>query len=235
MKGSGFSLKSLACIATAVFFGCSAPQTGPDKQFEGELSGAALGAGAGAVTGFQVSSATGPGAAVGAGLGAVAGGIQGFFKDQIEESLLKLAKETNKERQRALAHEILNEHYKRRLELHPTRDIYPADLFFYGDEARLRACAWPLIQELAAMNKQRYPWSRFEVAVYTESKDPESDYAKHLSSQRAKVLGNFLVRAGIEPRRIDTKAMVVDAPILIDPADYPTRYSQAIEFTPMDR
>ncbi|MCO6432267.1 MAG: hypothetical protein J5J00_15545 [Deltaproteobacteria bacterium] len=230
-------LKTLATplLCALLLTACAGPTPGPDKQFEGELGGALVGAGAGAVTGFQVAAASGPGAAVGAGVGAVAGGIQGFFKDQVEISLMSLARETDAERQRALAHEILNEHYKRRLELHPTRDIYPADIFFYSDQVKLRSCAWPLIQELAAMNKQRYPWSRFQIAVYTKAASSESEYARHLSTERAKILGNFLIRAGIEPRRIETKAMVVDSPVLIDPADYPSRYSQAIEFTPIDR
>ena len=61
--------------------GCVGPYPGPDKQGAGLVQGAAVGAGAGAVTGSQLAAGTGPGALVGAGVGAVAGSIQGFAKD----------------------------------------------------------------------------------------------------------------------------------------------------------
>ncbi|MCB0337831.1 MAG: hypothetical protein KDD62_16050, partial [Bdellovibrionales bacterium] len=64
---------------------CAGPYSGPDKQFVGMVQGAATGAGAGAVTGSQLSAGSLPGAAVGAGFGAVAGGVQGFLKDEHEE------------------------------------------------------------------------------------------------------------------------------------------------------
>jgi hypothetical protein len=44
-----------------------------------------------------------------------------------------------------------------------------------------------------------------------------------------------MVRAGIEPRRLETRVIVVDAPVLIDPFDSPTRYNQAIEIIPIDK
>ena len=159
---SSFGVLALCLVCS----GCVGPSEGPDKQFEGELSGAALGAGAGAVTGFQVGAGTGPGALVGAGFGAAAGAIQGFIRDQTEEDLLALAAETDAARQQSIAHEILSEHYKRRIDLHPTRDIYPADHFFYADSVKLRRCAQPLIREIARMNKQRFAWSRVQVVVY---------------------------------------------------------------------
>jgi len=39
----------------------------------------------------------------------------------------------------------------------------------------------------------------------------------------------------VEPRRLETRAVVVDAPVLIDPNDNPTRYNQAIEIIPVDK
>lgn len=215
--------------------GCVGTAPGPDKQFEGTLKGAASGAGAGAVTGFQVSAGAGPGALVGAGFGAVAGGIQGAIRDNTEESLISLAQETSRERRRSIAHEIIADQYNRRLALHPTRDIYPADLFFLGDEVKLRTCAKPLIEEIARLNKQRLPWSKLQIAVYTKASDKNSEYARHLSEGRSRAFGDLLVKSGLEPRRIETKPMIVAAPILIDPQDDPGRYNQAIEIIPLDR
>ncbi len=231
-------MKKIISLLALTFFISSCVSTnteGPDKMFEGEASGAILGAGAGAVTGFQVGAGAGPGAAVGAGFGALAGGIQGFLKDQTEDNLMQLAVETQEARKRAIAQEILSDHYQRRMEIYPSRDIYPADLFFYGDEVKLRGCSKSIVQEIAYMNRNRMPWSRLQIAVYTKASDKGSKYAEYLSRKRAIEIGDELVDAGIEPRRIETKAVVVDAPLVIDPKDRPGRYNQAVEFFTADR
>ena len=232
----GLKIASLIALALCLAGCSSVPHPGPDKQGAGMLSGAAVGAGAGAVTGFQVSAGTGPGAFVGAGMGAVAGGLQGLADDMAEENMLKVAAQTRQERERALVHETLEDHYRRRMQLHPTRDIYPADLFFFGDETKLRSSAVPLIEEIARLNKQRLPWSRLEVIAYNRSNDGEKSYfARHLAEQRSRKLAAQFVRAGIEPRRIEARGVIVDAPLLIDPADRADRYNQAIEIVPLDR
>jgi outer membrane protein OmpA-like peptidoglycan-associated protein len=213
----------------------SQPVAGPDKMFAGEGIGALEGAGAGAVTGAQVSAGAGPGAAVGAGLGAVLGAIHGLAKDQSEEAQLRTAARLKEEKSRALAQEILSEQYKRRMELHPTREIFPADLFFNGDSASMCPSGVNVVRELARMNAMRLPYSRLVVAVYAKSAGPESSYAQHLTERRSREFVNQLVRAGVQPRRLETRAVVMNAPILIDPLDDPTRYNQAIEIIPIDR
>lgn len=227
---------SLASFSLAILFavGC-APSPGPDKQFSGGLAGAATGAGAGAVTGFQLGAGAGPGAAVGAGFGAVAGGIKGYFQDQNEENLLRLSAETRNEREIAMVHEILNDHYRRRMELHPARDIYPADLFFRGDEVKLRPSACRLVKEIARLNKDRMPWSRLAIATYSRANTDDSFFARHLAEGRSKELVEYFVKSGIEARRLETRSIVIDAPLLIDPADDPSRYNQAVEIIPLDR
>ena len=214
---------------------CAGPTPGPDKQFGGTLQGAMTGAGTGAITGFHIAAASGPGAAIGAGLGAVAGGIQGLAQDQIEEDLMLLAKRTQKERQISQVHETLEDHYRRRLALHPTRDIYPADLFFYGDESRLNSQSRPLVREIGLLNKRRLPYSRLAVVAYAKSKDANSEYGKQLVQRRARAIVNELARSGLEPRRLEARGVLLDAPLLIDPADSPSRYNQAIELVALDR
>lgn len=222
-------------ILVVLLAGCAGPTRGPDKQFEGSVLGAATGAGAGAVTGFQVGAPTGAGAAVGAGFGALVGGIKGFTQDQIEETLMDLAVETSEERKQAVAQEVLSDHYARRLELHPTRDIFPADIFFEADEVRLRPGADPIVKELARMNRERVPWSRIVVAAYVKSAEDNSEHAENLARSRAKEIIDGLVHNGLEPRRLVGRAVVVPAPVLLDPNDDPLRYSQAIELIALDR
>ncbi len=214
---------------------CAKPQPGPDKQFAGGLQGAVTGAGAGAVTGFQVGSGTGPGAVVGAGLGFVAGGIQGAVDDRSEDDLLKLAAATRMERERAMVHEVLEDQYRRRVELHPTREIYPADLFFVGDEGKLRPGAQALIKELAGLNKRRLAWSRLAVIAYAKSADQENEFAQHLVQLRSREIVDELVRQGLEPRRLEARGILIKAELLRDPNDNPGRYNQAIEIVPLDR
>ncbi len=235
-------MKSLECksiILSAVLgflaLGCVGPSPGPDKHGSGLVQGVAVGAGSGAITGAQFSSATGPGAVVGAGLGAVAGGVRGAVLDAQEEEQIRLNAELEYQRHRARAHQILKDHYEKRLEMHPTRDIFPADVFFAGDEVTLKDSAVDVVRELAFMNKERMPWSRLGVITYSKAADEESDYAKYLAESRSKEIANYLVQFGIEPRRIEAKAVILDAPLVLNDVDEYWRYGQAIEFVPLDR
>ena len=164
------------------------------------MQGLLWGAGSGAVTGAQFGSAAGPGAAVGAGLGVIAGGIHGYVQDRNEDQMIRMSVATKSERQRSIAQEKLNDHYSRRVELHPGRDIFPADIFFFGDQMKPNSSAPALVREIADLNKTRYPWSRLGVAVYIQSKAKDPEFARRLALERSKELGDLFVRAGIEPR-----------------------------------
>lgn len=231
-------MKNLVLIIslTLLLSACSTtPQPGPDKRAAGMVVGAAVGAGAGAVTGAEVASITGPGALVGAGLGAIAGGIRGLAQDAIEEDLIAISSKLSHETDLARVHDIILSHYERRLELHPSRDIYPADLFFDADKVELMPESVLLAKQIAKLNLYRFPWSRFVIASYVQSADVNSEYAKHLASNRAEALNNIFVESGMNPRRIVSRAIIVPAPILLDPFDRSDRYSQAIEFIPLDK
>lgn len=226
----------LLVAAFLIFPGCATePVPGPDKQGGGQLAGIATGLGAGAVTGFQIGAGTGAGALVGAGVGAVAGGLQGAAQDWFEEDMLRLAVETSQERRRAIVHEVLAEHYRRKAELHPSRDIFPADLFFYGDTVRLRPGADMLVYELARMNKERLPWSRMEVVAYIRTADKDAPYARHLAERRSREIADYLVRGGMEPRRVIPKAVFLTEPLVVDRLDSPDRFNQSIELVAADR
>jgi outer membrane protein OmpA-like peptidoglycan-associated protein len=121
------------------------------------------------------------------------------------------------------------------MEMHPGRDIYPADLFFHGDSAKMCPSGVAIVKEIARLNEYRVPYSRIVIASYAKSLAPDSAYAAYLTEKRAREFVNQLVRAGVEPRRLETRAVVVDAPVLLDPLDDPTRYNQAIEIIAVDR
>lgn len=222
-------------LGAALILSACTPAPGPDKQGGGTLAGAAVGAGAGAVTGFQVAAGSGPGALVGAGLGAIAGGVQGAISDEIETEDVAVARSIAREREQAYAQMVLAQHYERRRDLFPTRDIFPADVFFDGDGVAVRPGAAEVVRQLAQMNRDRLSWSRLVVAAYVKSKDPESTYARHLAEERAKAIANLLVRDGIEARRVMARAVIISEPLVIDPDDDIQRYNQAIELIPLDR
>lgn len=221
-------------ILISILAACAGPMPGPDKQMAEAGAGAAAGAGAGAVTGFQLGSGTGPGAFVGAGIGAVAGSIRGAIQDSQEEQQLQFAAQSRDVRAQAWAHDIIREQYQRRLELHPGREIYPADLFFTGDGAQLKPGAQSLIREIARLNERRLPWAKLVIASYAKGNDTAS-WPQDVAGRRAKAIFNQFVQAGIEPRRLEARAVMVDAPVLLDPHDDPLRYNQAIEIIPVDK
>ena len=199
------------------------------------MSGAVMGAGTGAMTGFQLGGVTGPGAAIGAGFGAAVGAVQGAGQDQIEDQMFDLADATQRERATSVAQEILADHYARRLELHPTRDIFPADIFFRSDTSAIRPSGRYVLDEIARMNKERLTWSRLVIASYVKAHDPQSSFALDLAQRRSKEIVNQLVHAGLEPRRLEARGLVISEPVLLDPNDDPLRYSQAVEIIPVDR
>ena len=118
--GIAFCLGGIACSPFT-----TEPVPGPDKQAVGTWTGAATGAGAGAVVGAQVTAAAGPGAWIGAGFGAVFGMFSGLGIDLLEEDQINRQIQEQEMRELSWVHEVLAEHYARRMELHPNRDIFP--------------------------------------------------------------------------------------------------------------
>ncbi|MCC6933831.1 MAG: hypothetical protein IT292_11380 [Deltaproteobacteria bacterium] len=227
-------------LALSFLFLCSCnmhlrdPYPGPDKQGQGLIYGAMMGAGSGAVTGFQTSAGAGPGALAGMGFGAIFGMFSGLGLDINEEGALENNKQLKELRETIWAQEMLAEHYSRRLELHPSRDIFPADWFFAGDGVQLTCRGEILVKEIARLNKSRMPWSRLMIAVYSVASNPQSSYSEHLTRRRGEEIALVMVREGVEPRRIMTKQMTIPNALLIDPYDNANRYKQAIEIVALD-
>lgn len=222
-------------LLLVLMIGCAGPNRKPETQFMGSVQGAMTGAASGAMTGFHLGIGAGPAALAGAGVGALAGGMQGYAHDVLQEKNEKLQKQINKEEERAKVHQILRAHYEDRLRLSPSREIYPADTFFFGDERKICRDRVPLVTEISKLTKERMPWSRFAVTAYVKSADEDSEFAKDLAESRAKEISNYLIKAGIEPRRVVARGVIVPNEVIVDPTDKPGRYSQAIEFSLLDR
>jgi len=225
---------SLAFIIIGLSACAGGPVPGPDKQAAGTISGAAIGAGSGAIWGAQVAAATGPAALAGAGLGAVFGALNGLGIDILEEDQLYQGARQAYLEEVSWAQSTLASHYKRRVNLHPGRDIFPADWFFEGDSTDLRKEAIFLLREVAQMTQGRAPESRIVVASYSVTKDPGSSYAKYLNKERSTAIAKTLIKHGVSSRRVFTRSVPMEGPLLLDPNDDPSRYRQAIEIIPLD-
>ncbi len=222
-------------VSPLLFTSCaSKPVPGPDKQGAGTLSGAAMGAGSGAVIGAQLTAGTGPGAAVGAGMGAIFGALHGIATDLLEDEEILQMEEVERLKVQAWVQETLAEHYDRRLAVFPGREIFPADVFFEADNSLMSSRARVLAREIGKRAKGEMPWSRILITSYSTSSDPESTYAKRINEQRVQELALQFVKAGMEPRRISTRTVTLSSPLVLDPNDSPGRYRQAIEFLPLD-
>jgi outer membrane protein OmpA-like peptidoglycan-associated protein len=207
---------------------------GPDQQARGTLSGALTGAGTGAVTGLQIGAGTGPGALVGAGFGALAGGIKGAVVDVEETRLAALEHQRRFLQRRIVAQRQLEQHFQERQKFYPSRDLFSAETFFQGDSTKLCASGRGLIEEIARLSVDRLPWSRLAVTSYVVASEKESEYAHHLAGERAKSIGNELVRNGIDPRRVYARALIVPKPVLEAGDKVQGDYNQAIEFSLLD-
>jgi hypothetical protein len=225
----------LLVLITCAGSGCTGWHAGPNKEGTPRLMGALTGAGTGAVTGFQLGSGTGPGAAVGAGVGAVAGSLRGAIQDTQEEENKRLALAIEKAEERSVAQRTIGEYYEKRLKWHPSRDLFPADIFFRSDEVDLSLEGSAIIDEFGRLNDERFPWSRFGVVVYIKSSDKNSSFARYLAERRAVTITNRLVKAGLEPRRVEAHGTVVQEVVFRDPDEVGERYAQAVEFVPLDR
>lgn len=232
------ALFTAALAVSGAAIGCSPftldPVPGPDKQAVGTYGGAALGAVSGGVIEKQLYGSITQGSFIGAAFGAIYGLFSGLGVDLLEEDALRRFDELRKAREMAWVQEVLAEHYARRLELHPNRDIFPADWFFETDHSELRPEAVVLAQEVGKLAQRRAPWSRIVITAYVTTPSHDSTYAQYLSKKRAQEIALQFIRAGVEPRRVLTESLTIDQPILIDPEDHPDRYRQAIEIVAVD-
>ncbi len=203
----------LIAISIAVFLpGCadySKPIPGKDKQGAGLVSGAMMGAGSGIITGAQFGAATGPGAFIGMGFGALWGSLQRLGLDLLEDEDFRILMEVAKTDDEVLAQYTLLEHFEIKSELHPGRDIFPADVFFDNGDVKISRNGAAVARLITKILSQRSPSSRFEIVNYIVSSDKKSTYAKFLGKKRNNSLGFTLVQAGIEPRRLVFKTIVV--------------------------
>jgi outer membrane protein OmpA-like peptidoglycan-associated protein len=161
--------------------------------------------------------------------------VRGAVQDAQEEEELRLARAIEQAEQRSAAQHLIAEYYNKRIQWHPARDLFPADVFFEEDKVVLSDSGKAIVDELGIMNKERFPWSRFGVVVYVKSNRKDSTYATYIAEHRALEIVNRLIRAGLEPRRVEAHGKIVSEEVFRDPDEVGQRYAQAVEFIPLDK
>ncbi len=225
-------------LLTFVFLhSCSSstkPVSGPDKQGLGLITGGLLGAGSGMITGAQLSAPSGPGVVIGAAFGAVWGSLHGLGMDLLEEEELRLLYEVDRLQEDIWVQNVLISHYERKTEIHPERDIFPADEFFVGDNVNISAGGKLIARAIAKRYMLQSSSSRVLITSYQTSHGKDSFYSSYLGKRRAQAIAREFVIAGLEPRRFVLKSVHLRSPLVYDPYDSPNRYDQAVEFSLLD-
>jgi len=145
-------------------------------------TGIVVGAATGAAIGAAGAERKTRGAIIGAAAGAVAGGLIGWYLDQQEKELQRIAGLKTQRKENIL---IVN---------------MPGALLFDVDSTELKPGSQQKLREVAQILK-RYPLSDLEVAGHTDNSG-SAEYNQRLSERRAQAVKDFLVAEGIDPARI---------------------------------
>lgn len=224
----------LIAFLILVLTSCSPRYTNLDKQSDLFVS-QALGLGAsGAITAIKLGNPAAIGAGVGLATAGLLSSIQSFAVARVEESLLKLESDAHFLLRSAVGQQILVSYLDIKRQYHPNRDIFPASLFFHPDSTTLTFEGQSLLTEIYNLNKDRAPWSRFGVISYVTTSDKNNEYSNDLVVRQTKEIGNYLLKLGLNPRRITLLGAFTNRPIVNVPPEIQSEYFNCIEFVPLD-
>lgn len=205
-----------------------------DRQSDAFVS-QAIGMGAsGAITAIKLGNP----AAIGVGVGVASAGllsaIQSYAVSRVDESLLKLESDVAFLLKSAVGQQIIVSFLDVKQKYHPNRDIFPASVFFNPDSTTLSFEGQSLLTEIYNLNKNRAPWSRFGIISYVTTSDKNNEFSNDLVIRQTKEIGNYLLRLGLNPRRITLLGAFTDRPIVNAPPEIQSEYFNCIEFVPLD-
>ena len=196
----------LTCAAALVLSACASnPYTGEHGK---TVTGATVGAGAGALIGGAVSSRTDrtKGALIGAAVGATVGGLVGRQMDQQERELRTQMEGTGVEVQR---------------EGDTIRLQAPENITFDIGRAEVKSQFRPVLDQLGYSITQ-YPNTIVRVEGHTDSTGSAS-LNQRLSENRASSVANYLMQRGVPSNRIEAAGYGFSRPV----ADNNTEYGRA--------
>jgi outer membrane protein OmpA-like peptidoglycan-associated protein len=166
-------------ITTFVLTGCSEWKWGKRE------TGAVIGAATGAAVGAAGAKRKTRGAIIGAAAGAVAGGVIGWYLDQQQKEMQRIAGLATERKENTLVISL------------------PGELLFDVNSTELKPGSQNKLREVSDV-LQRYPHSDLEVSGHTDSQGT-AERNQSLSERRAGTVKNFLVAEGLDPSRIRSR------------------------------
>ncbi|MFZ2099387.1 MAG: OmpA family protein [Oricola sp.] len=177
-----------ATVASLVVLTAACTTTDPytgQPQVSKTASGAAVGAGLGALAGLAAGGDDRRNALVGAGIGALAGGAVGNFMDRQEADLRAQLASTGVSVTRVGNNIILN---------------MPSNITFATDQDQVIPAFYATLDSVAlVLNK--YNQTLIDVYGHTDSSGSDS-YNQALSQRRAYAVSNYLAGRGVNPQRL---------------------------------
>lgn len=171
------------------------PYTGQPKVSK-TASGAAVGAGLGALAGLAAGGDDRRNALIGAGIGALAGGAVGNFMDRQEAELRAQLASTGVSVTRVGNNIILN---------------MPSNITFATDQDQVIPAFYSTLDSVAlVLNK--YNQTLINVYGHTDSTGSD-DYNQALSQRRANAVANYLATRGVNPQRMIAQGFGESRPI----------------------
>ncbi len=217
----------LAFLSLAILACESRPITGREK---GALAGGALGAGLGAIVGNQVGN-SGEGIAIGGAMGALSGAMLGNSFDTVDNELKDREERLRRQQQELDENRrLIDELRSRGADVRQTDRgvvISLPDVLFKFDSAELTSGARRTAYDIA--NAIRGTHQRMiSVEGHTDSVGTDS-YNQRLSFERARSVGNELIRDGVPSSQVKTRGFGESRPIESNDTSYGRSKNRRVE------
>jgi len=190
---------SIATMAAMLAFTAACTTTNPytgQQQVSKTTSGAAVGAGLGALAGLAAGGDDRRNALIGAGIGALAGGAVGNFMDRQEADLRAQLASTGVSVTRVGNNIILN---------------MPSNITFATDQDQVIPAFYSTLDSVALV-LNRYNQTLIDVYGHTDSTGSDS-YNQALSQRRANAVSSYLAGRGVSPQRLIAQGLGESRPI----------------------
>lgn len=206
-----------AILATMLLTGCAGPGQQPmlgGLAANKTLTGAGLGAAAGAGVGALISKDKAKGALIGAAAGAVLGGGIGYYLDNQAKQLQQSLQGTGYEVQR---------------QPDAIKVVVPSSVSFASDSAQLLPAANQALNSVAQVVSQD-PGAALEIIGHTDSRG-NAAHNQTLSANRAKAVAQYLASQGIAQNRIRTRGVGSSQPVADNASEEGRGQNRRVEIT----
>lgn len=220
-------LKKMTALTLVASLGASLGASGCSTwQWGKRETGAVIGAAAGAAIGGATAERKTKGILLGAAAGALAGGLIGWYLDNQQKEMERLASQINAQqaaRQQDQSTAVRAVRQEDQLVI-----IMPSSTLFDTNSTQLHPGAQNNLREVADMLK-RYPHSDVIIGGHTDSTG-NAAYNQRLSEERAEAVKAFLVAEGVDPTRLNIRGYGETMPVASNETAAGRQQNRRVEF-----